>query len=228
MIKACFSLTIPPGYSRKYFLGGFCIGGLLAFEMAQQLHRQDQEVGLLVLLDPTRPRNGQLSPNFSSGFKRFSPRKSSLGDKIRRDLCKLASIESPDKLTYLLGKVREKINWRMTKVKDFAMRLGAKAYLVTGVRCRIPSCLRKFYMEAVYRQAARNYIPQVYLGNVIFLKTQGSHDPQIPWGRLAGGGLEIVEVAGTHTEIVFKEPQIRDLAEQLRACLQKTQEPYSK
>src|SRR5437764_11327694 len=40
-----------------YFLGGFCIGGLLAFEMAQQLHRQDQEVGLLVLLDPTRPRN---------------------------------------------------------------------------------------------------------------------------------------------------------------------------
>lgn len=35
-----------------YLLGGFCNGGLLAYEMAGQLHRQGQKVVLLVLMDP--------------------------------------------------------------------------------------------------------------------------------------------------------------------------------
>jgi Thioesterase domain len=35
-----------------YLLGGFCNGGLLAYEMARQLHEQGQTVDLLVLMDP--------------------------------------------------------------------------------------------------------------------------------------------------------------------------------
>ena len=34
-----------------YFLAGYCMGGTIAFEMAQQLRRQGQSVGLLALLD---------------------------------------------------------------------------------------------------------------------------------------------------------------------------------
>jgi thioesterase domain-containing protein len=34
-----------------YFLAGYCMGGTIALEMAQQLHRLGQTVGLLVLLD---------------------------------------------------------------------------------------------------------------------------------------------------------------------------------
>jgi phthiocerol/phenolphthiocerol synthesis type-I polyketide synthase E len=34
-----------------YLLAGYCLGGTVAFEMAQQLRKQDQEVGLLALLD---------------------------------------------------------------------------------------------------------------------------------------------------------------------------------
>jgi thioesterase domain-containing protein len=36
-----------------YFLGGASIGGMIAYEMAQQLRRQGQEVALLILIDPT-------------------------------------------------------------------------------------------------------------------------------------------------------------------------------
>ena len=38
-----------------YFLGGACFGGILALEVAQQLHAQGQQVALLVLFD-ARPR----------------------------------------------------------------------------------------------------------------------------------------------------------------------------
>jgi acyl carrier protein/pimeloyl-ACP methyl ester carboxylesterase len=36
-----------------YFLGGFSIGGVIAYEMAQQLLAQEQEVAFLFLLDPS-------------------------------------------------------------------------------------------------------------------------------------------------------------------------------
>src|SRR6266849_6485663 len=35
-----------------YLLGGFCNGGLLAYEMARQLHAEGQTLDLLVLMDP--------------------------------------------------------------------------------------------------------------------------------------------------------------------------------
>lgn len=38
-----------------YLLGGVCWGGLVAFEMAQQLHAQGQQVALLVLIEPVPP-----------------------------------------------------------------------------------------------------------------------------------------------------------------------------
>ena len=39
-----------------YFIGGHCIGGLIAFEMAQQLHAQGERMGLLALFDSYAPR----------------------------------------------------------------------------------------------------------------------------------------------------------------------------
>jgi hypothetical protein len=38
-----------------YLLGGWCNGGLIAYEMAQQLHADGQKVDLLVLMDPSLP-----------------------------------------------------------------------------------------------------------------------------------------------------------------------------
>jgi thioesterase domain-containing protein len=40
-----------------YFLGGSCIGGMVAFEMAQQLLQQGQRVALLALLDLATIKN---------------------------------------------------------------------------------------------------------------------------------------------------------------------------
>ena len=38
-----------------YLLGGICLGGVVAFEMAQQLRSQGKDVGLLLLVEPGRP-----------------------------------------------------------------------------------------------------------------------------------------------------------------------------
>jgi thioesterase domain-containing protein len=38
-----------------YFIGGSCVGGVIAFEIAQQLQHQGEEIALLVLVDSTYP-----------------------------------------------------------------------------------------------------------------------------------------------------------------------------
>ena len=38
-----------------YFIGGWSFGGIVAFEMAQEIHRQGAEIGLLALFDTTAP-----------------------------------------------------------------------------------------------------------------------------------------------------------------------------
>jgi amino acid adenylation domain-containing protein len=47
-----------------YLLGGVCRGGVVAFEMAQQLHALGQQVDLLALIEPTNPP----FPSFRSYF----------------------------------------------------------------------------------------------------------------------------------------------------------------
>ena len=46
-----------------YLLGGHSFGGLVAFEMAQQLRRAGEEIGLLALIDPT-PAGGRSTAEF--------------------------------------------------------------------------------------------------------------------------------------------------------------------
>jgi pimeloyl-ACP methyl ester carboxylesterase len=54
--------------SGPYFLGGWSFGGLVAFEMAQQLMRGGHQVALLALLDALAPIPGNI-PSFREGFK---------------------------------------------------------------------------------------------------------------------------------------------------------------
>lgn len=49
-----------------YFIGGWSFGGLVAFEMAQQLVTSGQEVSLLAILDTSSPTN---KPDFWDGYK---------------------------------------------------------------------------------------------------------------------------------------------------------------
>ncbi len=45
-----------------YFLGGYSFGGIIAFEMAHQLHSQGQKVALLAMLDSSIPGSDQRLP----------------------------------------------------------------------------------------------------------------------------------------------------------------------
>jgi amino acid adenylation domain-containing protein len=64
-----------------YFLGGTCMGGMVAFEMASQLMRQGKEVALLALLDVPHPAKPWVDRTWSE--KIFAPFRNPVRDGCR-------------------------------------------------------------------------------------------------------------------------------------------------
>jgi amino acid adenylation domain-containing protein len=205
-----------------YYLGGSSFGGLMAFEMAQQLHAQGQEVGLLALFDTYAPGFSKLSPEASSlryQLYRFMQR-------VNLHLGNLLLLEPEGKVKYarekvvlvkrrLKGSIKQGIEGEIKKIADKLSR--SNGHPVRGDSQQRIDVL----------QALRGYVPQVYPGRVTLFRASKrlagyNNDPDLSWGELAAGGVEVHEIPGYHGSIVM-EPRVRILAEQLQACLSKSQ-----
>jgi amino acid adenylation domain-containing protein len=193
-----------------YFLGGASFGGLVAWEMAQQLVAQGQKVALLALFD---------TPGL--GFFRRAP----LSKRIRNHLNSLSKL----RFTYIYQQLKNKSDWLSIIFKQEIKKKSAS----TIPQQLPPSPTHKelkLIVEAANKQAQRNYVLRAYSGLVICFRatthlapSEGWElDPQMGWGDLAQGKLEIHPVPGDHDSI-FREPNVRTLAEELRACLNKVQ-----
>ena len=190
-----------------YLIGGYSFGGLLAFEVARQLKAQDQEVRLLILLDPTTPANGKIRLEASSPISKFSRH-------LRMHWGNLWLLSAREKIAYLT----ERIGWRLTLLKDTVKMASCQAFLISGRR--VPVGLRVFYFMSIARLAARRYIPGVYCGHVILLPTEKPEkNGSSYWSHLVAGRLEIHEMPGAHLDAIHG-PHVTAWSEQLRTCLE--------
>lgn len=185
-----------------YFFIGFSFGGMLAFEMAQQLVAQGEGLPFLGMIDSTEMTYLRRTSNASSPDKRASD----FYQRVRRRLTE--AIERADTIAYL----QEKIYSRSLR---FLYRVASK------LRVPLPSSLHKPFHVNWF--AAVNYHPRPYPGKVILFKaTEHFWEPGMPgdlgWGPLAGLGVEIHSIAGSHTNI-FTEPSVCNLASNMTNAL---------
>jgi aspartate racemase len=183
-----------------YFLGGLSFGGIIAYEMARQLAAQGQNVALLALFDSVLPGASRPLPIHTRAFVHT------------RNFLQLGP-------AYFLKQLKKKLQ----QLQETTMRIYGKFYVNRGLP--VPHTLEYFAMREVNDEAVRNYVPQVYPGRVTLFKasnradaTTSYFDPELGWGKLAAGGLEIHDVPGDHLEILV-EPNVRVLGEKLKACL---------
>ena len=184
-----------------YFFGGYSSGGMIAFEMAQQLVAQSQQPPLVVLFDTFCT---------SQPMTHVSAKELALFCKsIWSALLKLSRTPAPGRHAYLARTAK-------VLVKGIQRRLR---------HARLPRALKK--VRRACEQAAREYVPQAYPGRVILFRSRERpllqfRDPHAAWSRYAAHELEIHEVDGNHDDILL-EPQIRLVAEQLKACLDRAE-----
>ena len=188
-----------------YFLAGVSFGGLVAFEMAQQLVAQGQKVALLALLDTQGPDAVKRVPKNEV----FSAHLNNLKEKG---------------LSYLLEKIKQKITSYKDRIEFTFNLIYSKANQALGLP--LPPPQQDLLITLENQEAGRHYQPQVYPGQLTLFRSMAfdsvTHyrDPELGWGSLATGGVEIHDVPGDHLGI-FKEPSVQVLAEKLKASIDK-------
>jgi amino acid adenylation domain-containing protein len=198
-----------------YFLGGLSMGGIVAFEVAQQLCAQGQKVALLALLDSVPP----VPVSFLRAWVNRSQR-AFVYYLIRRFVLhghNLLQLGLAEQRSYILEKAR-----------ILRARIASRWPLGNGsIQARHQRDIYPVKVREANIQAFQSYRPQTYPGRItLFLASESpvrsSLDRRMGWRELAVGGLEVCEVAGDHYNMI-SEPNAKGLAEKLWDCLQKAQ-----
>jgi amino acid adenylation domain-containing protein len=184
-----------------YFLGGYSLGGNIAFEMAQRLIAEGQKKVLVVLFD-----------TFCAPAQDI--------DISAKDLRGLLKDVASSMLRF----------WQMSFEKRRAYVSQKVKILKQGIQRRLDNAKLPEHLKRVHSacaQAAKNYVPPSYPGRVILFRSSHKplthlRDPHAGWKRYAAQGLEIYEIEGDHDNILL-EPQVRMVARQLKACLEQVQ-----
>jgi thioesterase domain-containing protein/acyl carrier protein len=203
-----------------YYLGGFCFGGMVAFEIAQQLRQQGEEVALLFLLDLATIKNCSFLLGQNPGSETMSAKLKSLRDEVCRHFHYLAALPPREQFTYVRVRAMDRARKMFRYSKIVSKKIVRNFYF--AVHHDLPLSFHEQYISEVDRHAVANYKPQPYWGRVLFFKANGgSYDDQLV-AKLVGDGLEAHEVQCGHSEII-KEPYIRVWAEKLKSCLSEAQ-----
>jgi hypothetical protein len=175
----------------------------------------------LILIDPTGLDNCKSLPLISPNVPHSSPKSTLLREDVYRHLRYLVPLRPQEKLTYITERMSGRLRGRLQRIERKRKILACQLYLRIGRR--LPPALRNHYFIEAGQQAVRNYVPRVYSGRVIFFQAEKrSHDLQLDWVKLAGGGWEILKVPGGHLDIM-REPQVQDLAKHLTVYLHRAQ-----
>jgi amino acid adenylation domain-containing protein len=205
-----------------YFVGGYSFGGVVALELAQQLTRKGDPVGLLALLDPPSLVDRDSSPSHRGGYAN-EPTTKRQRHSMSQHAQHLATLTVQEQLAYIRPRVTQRAAslFRTEAAKKSAQRLVISASL--GLGRRLPVFVRSRYILDTYASALPRYVPRPYQGRAILFRGEGrDYRHEADWEQLLEGDLEVHVVNGSHTEI-RERPQVRVWADKLRGALARAQ-----
>jgi amino acid adenylation domain-containing protein len=193
-----------------YMLGGWSLGGVVAFEMARQLHGQGFGVSLLALFDsyvpatpgpPTEIDDDALLVQFTSDISGLYDLEESLTQETD-----LQSRPIEERLASLLQEVVR----RESAPPDLNLKQLTRLFEI--FRANVCALL--------------SYKPQFYPGRITFFRASEqiadiSADPAKDWRNVAADGVEVHVVPGDHYTML-REPAVQVMAEWLKVCIELT------
>lgn len=193
-----------------YFLGGYCLGGIIAFEMAQQLSAMGEKVGLVVMLDT-------YNPNAASRLRLSGKLPMHFFENLWFHCANIAALRSRERRKFL----REKVDIELTRLR---IRLHAGRHLLQRAWGRkSQNNYPHLVVKKVNDQAALRYRPQPYAGRVAVIRPTGHFSglasESLGWSEIARHDLEVHQLP-VYPKGMLVEPFSRLLAETLKLCLE--------
>jgi thioesterase domain-containing protein/acyl carrier protein len=194
-----------------YLLGGFSGGGLTAWEMAQQLIAEGEEVAMLLLLDSRLPQVPPLRRE----------------DRVRMKLIELQR-SGPG---YLVEWGRNRFEWELGKVRR-------RFFPKDDVAQPTPTSFQNDKIKAAFYRALERYRMRHYPGRAILFRPKleplyvidddhwiDDEDKYLfhdnGFGKYADD-IEVYEMPGDHDSMVL-EPNVRVMARRLKRCIERAE-----
>ncbi len=212
-----------------YFLGGWSFGGLVAFEMAQQLLAAGDEVALLAVLDTLAPVSAN-KPSFWDGCKFILTTVSRSIWPFVVDYFRLVAAAENVQIGGIVAKFH-KLNKLLNLIANFWHRWNWKQAVMVSILSQdskerswrelaIPSMFTVFQANS---QATLSYVPKVYPQRITLFRSgeklsMNHQDPTLGWRELTAQKVEVIKVPGNHLTMLRK-PCVEVLAQQLKHCL---------
>jgi len=184
-----------------YQFVGLCRGAHIAYEMARRLEQEGRHVAFLGILDTWV---GENTYNYLWFLEQYWNR-----------LIWLARVGPREQFSFINKKTREVLT-----------NLGAHISTFLGAR----SLKRKHNPIHDLYFPGPDFVPRTYEGRIAVFRVREQprkriRDPQLGWGKLARGGVDVRLIPGSHSS-VLREPHVQGLAAELKKyLLQYSKEP---
>ena len=199
-------LTVQP--HGPYSIGGSSFGGLVAFEIAKQLHQRGEKIAFLGVIDTATPNLSPSDADVANSTPRFS-------NHIQQFL----KLGVSEKYEYVWNRVY----WHLTGGKASIFYRLYLQYI-----SKSPGNLRLLDVALANRQARDSYIPTPAPIPLTLFRAQIQRPEELNlphdfgWSDFATGKVEVYEVGGSH-ESMMQAPQVQSLAKQVNICLEQAQ-----
>ncbi len=189
-----------------YHLGGWSMGGTVAYEMAVQLEAKGAKMGLVALLDVPLFEDSQPSDRFddSASLLLFVDQVAAhMGHHLFLSALGLRTLAAPDQLPYVLQQAQ------------------AAGLLPADIEASQAQAYFRVFQAGLAAMA--RYRPRPFGGKLVLFQPQQPLQNILPdsrsrWRELARGGLDLHEAPGNHYTMLGS-PNVATLAKHLEACL---------
>ena len=203
-----------------YYLGGYCLGGLVAFEMAHQLQNRGEQVAPLILISTSTPDHlRRLKPNISVPQKALYR----CLDRFQLEIDNLSVLGFRGKLRHLLDRFTRTygdIQYGSERLLDIVFSRFSRDF-----KWHTRDYALKRTVDLT-DNAYMAYDPKplentIHLVRVSKQKRELVFDPSLGWKDLSTKGLYTYEVEGFHKN-VMKEPYVKHVAHIMSSILENT------
>lgn len=202
-----------------YLIAGFCIGGMIAYEIVQQLHKMGESVPLLVLIDSLAPHLYTPFQDEVEHFLAFARNFEGFGDTdLLPSYCEIRQIDPRNGMEGVRNDLRVLSSEERLQVLFAAARKAG----ILSEEADVTYLERVFQVYSAHVQAILDYTPRAYSGQTVLFRASDGFgndrdDQSLGWQRYAAS-LEVQEVPGDHYTMLT-QPHVKVLADKLNMYL---------
>ncbi|MEM9080136.1 MAG: amino acid adenylation domain-containing protein, partial [Verrucomicrobiota bacterium] len=195
--------TIQP--EGPYLISGYCFGGIVAYEIAQQLRIRGEDIELLCLFDTDNPVE---APQYLTLAQRAAT-----NWKSNEDL----------PVTKKLGKLGSRFGQGIVnKFKSKTEKAAAKVVTKSGFLEPDPT-LQPVILREAHDKLMQAYQTKSFLGDLVLFTAEDQGDgvvypPHLGWEGYIKGNLDLITIPGGHLTI-FEQPHVQTLTTKLQEVL---------